>query len=203
MNPIAQRTLAHYQRNADGFWQGTRDHDVSQNVNALLSAISNSPPFDILDLGCGPGRDLLTFKQLGHRPVGLDACPAFVQMARDHAACPVWQQNLLSLDLPPERFDGVFANAVLFHVPSAHISAVLNHLRQTLRPGGVLFTSNPRGQGQEGWQGERYGVYYNWTQWRNLLLDHGYELVDHFYRPQGLPRNEQGWIASVWRRPVA
>ena len=69
---IAARTLAHYNSNAQAFWEGTRDHDVRQNINALLDHIEATPPFDILDFGCGPGRDLITFKALGHRAVGLD-----------------------------------------------------------------------------------------------------------------------------------
>jgi trans-aconitate methyltransferase len=54
---IAQETLASYVARAKDFWEGTRDHDVSQNVAALLDHIDAPPPFTILDLGCGPGRD--------------------------------------------------------------------------------------------------------------------------------------------------
>ena len=72
---IAARTLAHYEQHAQGYWEGTRDHDVSQNIAALLKHIPGPPPFDLLDFGCGPGRDLRTFKALGHRAVGLEGAP--------------------------------------------------------------------------------------------------------------------------------
>ena len=55
---IADRTLAHYDATAEAFWEGTRDHDVRQNVAALLRHLEGPAPFAILDLGCGPGRDL-------------------------------------------------------------------------------------------------------------------------------------------------
>ena len=55
---ITSLTLAHYEDSAQSFEQGTRDHDVSQNIAALLRHIEGEPPCDILDLGCGPGRDL-------------------------------------------------------------------------------------------------------------------------------------------------
>ncbi|MNW18034.1 hypothetical protein D3C71_2174310 [compost metagenome] len=58
-----------------------------------------------------------------------------------------------------QSFDGVFANAVLFHVPREVLPRVLRQLHACLRPGGVLFSSNPRGAGQERWNGERYGVF--------------------------------------------
>src|SRR3954463_4560105 len=98
---VSASTLAHYQRSAGSFWEGTRDHDVSQNVAALLRHISSPPPHSVLDLGCGPGRDLITFRRLGCEAVGLDGSESFVCMAREHSGCEVWQQDLLALALPP------------------------------------------------------------------------------------------------------
>jgi SAM-dependent methyltransferase len=42
------------------------------------------------------------------------------------------------------HFDGVFANASLFHVPSQALPRVLAQLHATLKPGGVLFSASPR-----------------------------------------------------------
>jgi SAM-dependent methyltransferase len=198
---ISARTLAHYDANAQAFWEGTRDHDVSQNIAALLDRIEAPPPFELLDVGCGPGRDLAAFKAMGHRPTGLEGAPALAAMARANSGCDVIVQNLLALDLPPRRFDGVFANAVLFHVPSAALPRVLSQLHATLKPGGVLFSSNPRGDGEEGWNGARYGVFHDWNGWKAYMADAGFIELDHYYRPAGLPRAQQPWLASVWRKP--
>ena len=201
-DPITATTLAHYNDNAQSFWQGTRDHDVSQNIAALLRHLPGNTALTILDLGCGPGRDLKAFTERGHTAIGVDGAPHFVAMAREHSGCEVWQQNLLTLDLPAARFDGVFANAVLFHVPSANLPGVLKALHATLKAGGVLFSSNPRGQGQEGWQGDRYGVYHDLASWQRFLNDAGFVELEHYYRPEGLPRDQQPWLASVWRKPM-
>ena len=67
-------------------------------------------------------------------------------MARAHSGCEVWQQDFLKLELPEKYFDGVFANAALFHVPSQELPRVLLELHTTLKSGGVLFSSNPRGR---------------------------------------------------------
>jgi len=197
---IAARTLAHYEQHAQSYWEGTRDHDVSQNIAALLQHLTGPPPFDLLDVGCGPGRDLRTFKALGHRAVGLEGAPSAAALARAHSGCEVLEQNLLQLDLPRQRYDGVFANAVLFHVPSQGLPQVLRQLQACLRPGGVLFSSNPRGNGQAGWNGERYGVFHDWPGWRERVTAAGFEELDHFYRPPGLPIDQQPWLASVWRK---
>ncbi|MEQ9319105.1 MAG: class I SAM-dependent methyltransferase [Polyangiaceae bacterium] len=193
-------TVSHYEQHAARFWEGTKDHDVSQNVEALLRHLGDGH-HDILDVGCGPGRDLATFVAMGHRPVGLEAAPAFVAMAREHAAVEVWHQDLLALDLPAERFDGVFANAVLFHVPSQELPRVLDELHATLRPGGVLFCSNPRGPDVEQQNGLRYGCYLRLETWRRYMTAAGFTELEHYYRPPGRPRDEQPWLATVWRRP--
>jgi SAM-dependent methyltransferase len=196
----AAKTLAHYEHGAQSFWAGTKDHDVSQNIAALLQAIESPAPCKLLDFGCGPGRDLKTFKDMGHQPTGLEGAAALAAMARAHSGCEVWEQNFLALDLPPAHFDGVFANAVLFHVPGEALPRVLGQLHATLKPGGVLFSSNPRGDGQEGWQGERYGCYHDWPTWQAYLRAAGFAEVQHYYRPAGLPREQQPWLASVWRK---
>src|SRR5687768_12802227 len=125
---ITRRTLDHYNRSAEAFFAGTIDHDVSQNIDALLSAITAPAPYTILDLGCGPGRDLKTFTTLGHRAIGLDGSEKFAEMARAYSGCEVWHQDFIHLDLPEAMFDGIFANAVLFHVPRADLPSVLGKL---------------------------------------------------------------------------
>ena len=202
LDAIASTTLADYDSNAAGFFAGTRDHDVSQNIDALLRAITTPAPFTILDLGCGPGRDLATFTRLGHVAVGLDGAAEFVAMARAFSGCTVWHQSFLHLDLPAAHFDGVFANASLFHVPRAMLPTVLAQLCATLKPGGVLFSSNPRGDNQEGWSGGRYGSYHDYASWKRFVEAAGFVEVEHYFRPPGVPREQQPWLASVWRKPA-
>jgi SAM-dependent methyltransferase len=200
LQAIARKTLRHYDENASSFCEGTIHHDVMQNINALLAEISGSPPYFILDFGCGPGRDLIQFKALGHEPVGLDGSPAFVTIARQSSGCEVLLQDFLALDLPPSHFDGVFANASLFHVPKQELPRVLQALWKTLKPDGVLFASNPRGNNQEGWSDNRYGCFHDLKQWRDFVVGAGFKELQYYYRPPGRPRDQQPWLATVWRK---
>lgn len=197
---IAARTLAHYNDRAEEFWQGTRDHDVSQNIDALLRHCRGGATLRILDLGCGPGRDLAAFRALGHEPVGLEGSPALAALARAHGGCEVWEQDFLALRLPAGHFDGIFANASMFHVPRRQLLRVLGELHAALRPDGVFFASNPRGNNEEGWHGGRYGVYHDLASWRAFVEAAGFSELEHYYRPSGLPIERQPWLASVWRR---
>jgi SAM-dependent methyltransferase len=111
----------------------------------------------------------------------------------------VWEQDFLALDLPDGRFDGIFANASLFHVPSRALPRVLRELHATLKPRGVLFASNPRGNNEEGWSEGRYCTFHDLESWRRYMSV-GFTELQHYYRPVGLPRERQPWLASVWRR---
>jgi SAM-dependent methyltransferase len=154
----------------------------------------------MLDFGCGPGRDLKVFAERGHIAIGLEGAAHFAAMARANSGCEVWQQDFLKLKLPEKYFDGVFANAALFHVPSQELPRVLRELYTTLKQGGVLFSSNPRGHNEEGWNGGRYGVYHDLESWRRYTSAAGFVELIHYYRPGGVAREQQPWLASVWRR---
>ncbi len=197
---ISEVTIAHYDRAAEAYRDGTWDHDVSQNYEALLEAIEGEPPYTILDLGCGPGRDLRYFRSLGHDATGLDGSMELVTMARRYSGCDVLHQDFLAMVLPESHFDGVFANASLFHVPSQELPRVLLELSTTLKPRGVLFCSNPRGNNEEGVSGDRYSCFFDLTTWRDFVTAAGFMEVRHYFRPAGLPRYKQPWLATVLRK---
>ncbi len=199
LNDIETVTLGHYDDNADAFWRGTKDHDVAQNYAAFLAPFAADRKLDILDFGCGPGRDVHYFKSLGHRPIGLDGSAEFCHMARQYTGCQILHQRFLSLELQAQAFDGVFANASLFHVPSQELPRVLNELHAALKPGGILFSSNPRGDA-EGWSGQRYGHYMQLETSKTFLEQTGFQILQHYYRPVGQPREQQPWLAIVSKK---
>jgi SAM-dependent methyltransferase len=197
---ISAGTLEHYNKTAEAFREGTRDHDVSQNIAALLRGIRGAAPFTILDLGCGPGRDLAALTAMGHVAIGVEGAVRLAEMARAATGCEVWQQDFLALDLPAAKFDGIFANASLFHVPRQELPRVLRELHGALKDEGVLFSSNPRGANDEGWNRGRYGAYHDLETWRGFIEAAGFVEIEHYYRPVGRPRDEQPWLATVSRK---
>ena len=199
LEEIENLTIGHYEDNAESFRIGTKDHDVSQNIAAFLGALPKGKQLDILDFGCGPGRDLNVFKQMGHRPTGLDGSKEFCKMTQQLSKFPILHQKFLHLELEDNSFDGVFANASLFHVPSLELSRVLKEIHSALRKGGILFSSNPRGS-TEGWQGQRYGHYMEFEESEIYLKKNGFKILDHYYRPSGKPKELQPWLAIVSQR---
>ncbi|QWE18323.1 class I SAM-dependent methyltransferase [Polynucleobacter corsicus] len=197
---ISQKTIAHYDQNAVSYDEGTKNHDVSQNIDALLRAIKTEPPFHILDFGCGPGRDLQTFTKLGHVAIGLEGSQQAAQIAKTKSGCEILVQDFFRLSLPDNTFDGIFANASLFHIPNKLLPMVLSNLWACLKPNGILFSSNPRGNNQESWCGDRFGSYHDLATWRSFMTHAQFTEIEHYYRPSGLPIEQQSWLASVWKK---
>jgi SAM-dependent methyltransferase len=200
LQQISKETIEHYNRAAEDFRDGTNDHDVSQNYDALLGSIEGPAPHTILDLGCGPGRDLKYFQSLGHTAVGIDGSKEFVDMARSFSGCQVHHQEFLAMTLPDSHYDGIFANASLFHIPSQELPRILLELFGTLKSRGVLFCSNPRGNNEEGLSDSRYSCFHDLGTWRHYLTSAKFIEVGHYYRPKGLPFNKQPWLATIWRK---
>jgi len=117
LDEIEEFTIAHYEDNAESFRVGTKDHDVSQNIDAFLSALPKEKYLDILDFGCGPGRDMCVFKSMGHRPVGLDGSKEFCKMAEQQSDCPTLNQQFLNLKLEEKSFDGILLMLLCFMCP--------------------------------------------------------------------------------------
>ena len=101
--------------------------------------------------------------------------------------------------LPERRFDGIFANASLLHVPS-QLPRVLLELFKTLKPRGALFSSNPRGSNEGGFSDDRRACLFDLDTWCDYVTSPGLVERDHYYRPPSLPRDRQPWLATVWRK---
>ena len=200
IDAMVRATTRYYEENAKAYSAGTGDHDVSQNRDTLVRYINGESPFRILDLGCGSGRDLRAFSEMGHEPIGLDGAAELCEIAREWSGREVLRQDFLELSLPDGAFHGVFANASLFHVPTRDIQRVLEDLRHTLKSAGVLLVSNPRGENQEAWHVDRFGVFYDLDEWSRRVTAAGFEALEHYYRPAGRPLHQQPWLVTVWRK---
>ena len=210
-------TIADYDAIAEAFDAGNKNHDVSQNIDALLGSIAagragaalggaagGERPV-IVDLGCAGGRDLIALTARGCEAWGVEGSPAFCELARRAApGCTVLHQDFVALDLPAESFDGAFANASLFHVPSENLPDVLRRIYESLKPGGVFFASNAHGFGEdkEGWTDGRTPATRSWVcwlseaTWRRYCEAAGFTFLHSYYRG-----SSKAFLATVWRKP--
>ena len=146
-------SVAAYSTNPTAYEQKYAQHllDRPARFASLLSPCSH-----ILDLGCGPGRDIRIFSEHGHKPIGLELNPSFIEMARPHGEVVLGDiRNIRSL-FTPTSFDGVWAQASLVHLQRTEIELVLHDIRVLLKPNGHLYACVPA-IGETGWQEESDG----------------------------------------------
>lgn len=138
-------TLDYYNRNADSFFQSTARVDMSPLYERFLALVG--PQGDILDAGCGSGRDAKAFKDLGYQVSAFDASEELARRAEEHVGITVEVLSFTDF-VASQSFDGVWACASLLHLRKAELPDALARLWRSLRPGGVLYVSFKLGDGE-------------------------------------------------------
>ena len=131
-------TLKYYQDNAQTFFDGTVNVDMSSLYETFTRHLA--PGARVLDAGCGSGRDAKAFLEMGYQVEAFDASSAMVELAREHTGLPVQLMTFADVDWK-EEFDGIWCCASLLHVPAAELPDVMRRLTDTLKPGGVWYVS--------------------------------------------------------------
>ncbi len=146
-------TLKYYQDNAQTFFDGTVNVDMSSLYEAFTRHLA--PGARVLDAGCGSGRDAKAFQEMGYQVEAFDASPAMVELAREHTGLPVKVMSFEDVDWK-EEFDGIWCCASLLHVPAVELPGVMRRLADALKPGGVWYVSFKYGDGEREVDGRRF-----------------------------------------------
>lgn len=146
-------TLKYYQDNAQTFFDGTVNVDMSSLYETFTRHLA--PGARVLDAGCGSGRDAKAFQGMGYQVEAFDASPAMVELAREHTGLPVQLMTFADVDWK-EEFDGIWCCASLLHVPALELPGVMQRLAYALKPGGVWYVSFKYGDGEREVDGRRF-----------------------------------------------
>ncbi|MGR6317214.1 class I SAM-dependent methyltransferase [Micromonospora soli] len=164
MDEVITRNRAAYDRIAGDF--AARNPEVPATYRAVADEFRCQLAGPLLDLGCGPGRDLAFWHARGAAPVGLDLSAAMLREAGRRVGVPLVQGDLLRLPFRSGAFGGVWCSAALLHLPKAVAPAALAGVRRVLRSGGPLLLSVKEGDGEswERWPGEGADRFFAWYQ---------------------------------------
>ena len=146
-------TLKYYQDNAQTFFDGTVNVDMSSLYETFTKHLA--PGGRVLDAGCGSGRDAKAFQEMGYQVEAFDASSAMVELAREHTGLPVQLMTFADVDWK-EEFDGIWCCASLLHVPAVELPEVMLRLADALKPGGVWYVSFKYGDGEREVDGRRF-----------------------------------------------
>jgi ubiquinone/menaquinone biosynthesis C-methylase UbiE len=140
----------------------------------------------VLDLGCGPGRDIASLRDRGLQVVGMDLSTGMLNEAQERVGGPLACADMRQLPLPTSAFDGIWVCAALLHLPHEQAPGALAEMRRILRPGGSLYVSVKQGQGEQ-WNdqyGRRFFAYYGQEDLAKLVTGAGFAVEELWVEPQ-------------------
>jgi len=177
-----KETIETYNNNAQAFEHSRASFAQHSVIEHFCSLISGE---NILDLGCGPGRDARIFVDKGYTVTGINLSQELLQIAQANVPEATFLlMDMRDLSLPDHQFDGVWASASLLHLKKEDISVVLNNLYRVLKPGGVLYISVKEGNSEEIENdprlggGSRFFSYHTAQQMREYIENVGFHIIE-------------------------
>lgn len=137
-----EATLETYNRSAAALAEyfrgiGSRVKDIE----TAFQLAGNPTDPNILEIGCGDGRDAVEIARRTTRYIGFDFSESMINLAREHVPGAVFEVGD-AVDFPyPADTDIVFAFASLLHLNQEEVSKVFEGVAQSLNPGGIFFIS--------------------------------------------------------------
>lgn len=144
--------IDYYNKYAAKVFEDTVDLDTEEIIREFLNLLEEGDT--ILDMGCGSGRDSLTFYELGYDVTPLDGAEEMCRLAEVHTGLDVLQMTYEEMNFDG-AFDGIWAYNALIHIPKAELPQIFAKVAKALEEDGIFFLSMRQGD-SEGFRGERY-----------------------------------------------
>jgi mutator protein MutT len=193
-------TAAFYQSNAQAYCDETSAFDVSELYKPFLDQLFQGA--NILDLGCGSGRDSKVFLEKGYSVTAVDGSAEVAACAAKTLGRPVEVTTFQELS-HRDTFDGVWACASLLHCPRQQILPVINRIHAALKPCGVAYLSFKWGDDESVDDRGRYFNNYTLNTLQALIDDvTGFSVVEIWSENKRLRGNEQKWACALIKKDI-
>lgn len=163
-----------YNDNAEDFFNNTVNADMSATYNIFEDNLSEKNG-EILDLGCGSGRDSKHFLNSGFSVTALDLSPILAKKASQFIGQDVIVADMKDLDFQ-DKFIGIWACASLLHLSEDEILETIKKCHKALKKDGVLYASFKYGENSYEKDGRSFTCF---TRDKFLNLIDG---LDFYYR---------------------
>ncbi|MCU1242671.1 MAG: ubiquinone/menaquinone biosynthesis methyltransferase [Candidatus Acidoferrum typicum] len=127
---------------APSWFNDAIDHIQFRAVERAVAIAKLPPGARFLDVGCGTGRWVRRYRELGFSPMGVDATIGMLHIARSHrTSAPLAAGLAYNLPFPNDVFDCISDITVVQHIPHKLQPAALREMIRVLKPGGrmILF----------------------------------------------------------------
>jgi len=191
------KTIDYYNKHAEEFTASTFEVDMESLYQPFLALLPETA--QILDLGCGSGRDSLAFKNKGYRIDAMDYSAELVKKATELTGIQVKYQSFYDLS-EVAVYDGIWACASLLHCERKRLAEVLEKMLRALKPDGVIYMSFKYGDSGR----EKYGREFtdvNEQQAQELLAQFDQvSWVQQWITIDKRPEREEQWLNLLWKK---
>jgi len=187
-----KQTIEFYNKNASSYAESTINLDISEQQLAFVNQLPLAGK--ILDAGCGSGRDLAAFKNLGFEAVGIDASKELVEIAKNNSKANVYEKTFDQIDWKNE-FDGVWCMASLLHLNRTELKEALFNISAALKPNGKLYASFKSGEGESYDNKGRFFSYHSIKDLKDIFDEiKVFGNVNFSYGKDTMGRDDTQWI---------
>lgn len=176
-------TIDWYNENAEAYFNETVTEQLTEKMRkTMYPLLTDQLPLGedrviILDAGCGGGRDVKGFSDMGYEVEGIEPAEKLAKLAENFTKKPIHVMTFQEMKekFPPgNKYDGIWACASMLHVPKREFDLALNNLIDVLKPGGTMVVSLKKSTTEE--PGEYYdkkGRFFNYFDMNDIQV--------HFY----------------------
>lgn len=169
------RTRLFYERRPEAYAEATRGRGLTGSLRDFAARIPARGL--VLDLGCGAGHDLESFRKQGILAIGLDYAAPMARIAETASGSPVVVADMRAIPFADAQYDGVWASASLLHLPRTELPLALGEIRRVLKPGGLLFASLKTGNGDFSDADGRLFTFYDVDTFLDALMKERFEPI--------------------------
>jgi ubiquinone/menaquinone biosynthesis C-methylase UbiE len=186
MKDITEITRESYEQIAQTYAQvsATMGENLLEIARRFLTLLE--PNSNILDVGCGPGRDMAWFESHNINVTGVDFSSSMLEIAREKVHGSLVQADMRKLQFEAHSVDGIWCSASLLHLPKTDSPTALLEFKRMLKPAGILFLAVQEGEGEHLETREVYGenqrffARYTTPEMTELLEAAGFEILDGY-----------------------
>ncbi|MBE6045469.1 MAG: class I SAM-dependent methyltransferase [Clostridiales bacterium] len=189
-------TINYYNKHAGEYYKNTIGADFDHLQRKFVSFLPENAR--IIDVGCGSGRDVKAFCDMGYRAIGLDASEELANEAKKKLGIEVIVGDMTTWKAQ-EPFDGVWCCASLLHLHEDEANAFFQNLQCNLKPDGILFISVKEGIKTGYDEKGRYMRNYTEQDLRSKLRNASFEIIEIDTSEDSLGRDGFRWLNAFCR----
>lgn len=193
---VTQQTTQTYNKLAANYAQRWDGFELREQIDAFADYVK--PGGLTLDLGCGPGRDMLGLQKRGFVVVGLDRSAGMLQEAVNRGAGPLVQADMRHPPFARHSFNGVWASASMLHLTKANFPIVLGEIYHLLDHG-YIFVALKEGTTEvwhnDGEFGQRFFAFYHPAEVELALERANFHVL--WFKINADSRRTHNWINAI------